>query len=164
MGQSDPNIHHSAVVLLDAKRRFRVPRAILEALHWEAPNGPTQLVAEIVEVGRLRLWDKMAIDPRLAELEREIREGEMEDEDRRRSPADHYEALRAFQDRYRDLSLRPSDGRVQLPAILHSIVEANQEPTHLYVELGVKCMEVFSPQARIERLRRFRRETDLPEL
>lgn len=163
MDQSDPNSHPCGVVLLDARRRLRVPRAILAALHWEAPNGPTQLVAEIVEVGRLRLWDKRTIDSRLADLEREIREGGTEDEDRP-SAADHYEALRAFQDRYRELSLRPSDGRVQLPAALHSIVEANQEPTHLYVELGVKCLEVFSRQARIERLRRFRRETDLPEL
>jgi len=120
------------------------------------------LVAEVVETGRLRLWDKGAVDSRLVELEREIRDMEKEDEDRRPS-ADRYEALRAFHDRYRELTLRPSDGRVQLPEILHSIIDVKQESTHLYVELGIRCLEVFSLHARIERFRRFRRETDLPE-
>lgn len=163
MGQIDPNIATPAgVVLLDQRRRFRVPRALLVALGWAAPEGPTQLIAEVVEAGRLRLWDKGIIDSRLVELEREIREMGGEDEDGRPS-ADRYEALRAFRDRYRDLTLRPSDGRVQLPEILHSIIDAKQESGHLYVELGIQCLEVFSPQARIERFRRFRRETDLPE-
>ena len=163
MGHTDPNIvTASGLVLLDPRRRFRVPRALLAALDWEAPKGPTQLVAEVVETGRLRLWDKGAVDSRLVELEREIRDMEKEDEDRRPS-ADRYEALRAFHDRYRELTLRPSDGRVQLPEILHSIIDVKQESTHLYVELGIRCLEVFSLHARIERFRRFRRETDLPE-
>lgn len=160
MGQTDPKyVVLSAVVQLDEKRRFRVPRAILEALHWETPNGPDLLIAELVDAGRLRLWEKALVSSRLNAMEKDLLADAGDEDDA--FLAENLEAYRAFQDRYRELTLRPSDGRVQLPAILHSILEPNQLPTPLYVELGWKCLEVLSPQARIERLRIFRPDTNL---
>lgn len=147
------------ITTLDTQRRFKVPKAILEALGWTGTNAPTRLLAEIVDTGRLRLWEAAKVMPFLEETETDLREAAVENPDL--GSAEQHASLRALHDRYRTVTLRPSDGRIQLPSVLSAIVDLKSKSPSLYVELGENCVEVFSPHARIKRLRQYRSETNL---
>jgi hypothetical protein len=160
MGQIDPSKESfGSIATLDLRRRFKIPKPILEELGWLGSDPPTELVAEIVDDGHLRIWSARQIGPALESIERELIG--ISNENSAFSIEQGNASLRAFHDRYRAVSLRPSDARVQLPVTLHAIVEPELKAALLYVELGSNCVEVFSHNARITRLRRHSMDINL---
>lgn len=146
MAQSDPKSpFSSAIVTLDARRRLKAPKAILEALGWAGAAAPSVLVIEIIQIGQLRLWDQRQVSSRLQEFESDLLESDSREA---------REELRAHRDRYREVTLRPSDGRIQLSEALHAIVEPTLQPCLLYAELGEDFIELFSSRGRLSRLRK----------
>lgn len=146
MVQTDPSIpFSSAIVTLDVRRRLKVPKAILDALGWIGADAPGVLTVEIVQLGQLRMWDQRQVAPKLKSFEADLLE-----QDSREAR----EALRSLRDRHREVTLRPSDGRVQLSEPLHAIVEPTLKPCLLYAELGEGFVELFSTRGRLSRLRK----------
>lgn len=153
MGQNDPKVMFlSSIVTLDDRRRFKIPKSMLEGLSWQGSEAPRLLMAEIVAEGHLRLWDAMEIATHLDQLEAELLEESGE-------PSIENEAIRVLHDRFRQVSLRPSDGRVQLSEALHLVVEPTLSTCFLYVELGRGYIDVLSAMARMARLKRHTSET-----
>lgn len=146
MGQTDPRItFSSAIVTLDVRRRLKVPKTILEELGWVGADAPRALTVEIVQLGQLRMWDQGRVASKLQSFEADLLE-----QDSREAR----EALRSLRDRYREVTLRPSDGRVQLSEQLHAIVEPTLKPCLLYAELAEGFVELFSSRGRLSRLRK----------
>jgi len=145
MVQTDPKFtFSSAMVTVDLRRRLKAPKVILEALGWTGEAAPTVLIAEIVELGHLRFWSRERVAGLLLEIESDLHGPSFEEA----------QDLRAHRDRYREVTLRPSDGRIQLSEALHAIVEPALEPCLLYAELGEGFIDLFSQRGRLSRLRK----------
>ena len=145
--QIDPS-PTSDIAWLDDQRRFKIPKAVIEGIGWVGADAPRDLVVEIVVEGHVRLWNAVAVQAGLASLRSDL-SPELDD-----LRPDRGEPIRAFHDRYRPATLRPSDGRVQLTVMLHKVLEPKGIPVDVYVELGDGFVNVFSAKARYRRLRR----------
>ena len=151
VGQNEPK-RASGMSILDSRRRFRIPGEVVHVMSWTGYGAPARLVVELVGLGRLRLWGLAQLQAGLSIAEKDLGEPSLEGQG---------EILRAFWDRYREVTLRPSDARVQLTRELHAILFPELGIKPLYVEAGEGFVEVFAPRARIARLKKHLDETNV---
>ncbi|MBL6751413.1 MAG: hypothetical protein ISP90_12870 [Nevskia sp.] len=132
-----------------------LPRKILRALGWvEGATRVTELYADLVEEGRIRLRLAADVQARLDVLRVQLGgNGAEHDEVRDR--------IAALYDRHRRLAFDPKAGRVQLTDAVTTFLPAELETT-LYAEPQGAAIDLLTLARRARRLKELARFTSLP--
>jgi hypothetical protein len=127
--------------------KARLPKAVLTDLKWSLADGPISLIAELVELGRVRLHLAADVQPRIDLLLVETAKGD--DADERTS---------VIRDRFRPVQMYTtnSDFRVRLTPVVVAYLDLPPTyPRELYVDGRLTVVDIMSLRYRNERLERY---------
>lgn len=143
----------SDVATLTTKLKVHISKPLLAAAGWPTGEGPTDLIAEVLDSGRIRLHLEKSIQPSLDAKRAELAQSDS---------ADEY--IATFNDRYRKASLyRSSTGHdVQFTLIVASHLRVSLEgDRQVYLEAKPSVIDIMSPEFRSKRIRDLRDDTSI---
>ena len=152
---AEPNITGD-VGSMDGDHRLVIPGRVRNALDWFPKKGakPFALIADLRDVGLIRLYPAAQTQPRLSAARQQLITGHS-------SPL---HALAAFADRYRELSYYASDTRLHCGAAIGwHLRSATRHPEQFYAEALGQFIDVMTLERRNARLQDLRADLDLSD-
>lgn len=144
MAKTKPEVP-GQIAHIDAKGRLAVPAALARVLGWDAVDGSVAMLVDLNAEERLQIFRLGDMADELKALRERLR-AQAED-------ADNYDALRAFEDRYREATLYREGFRIALTVEIRAFLLDNWKGRiPVYVEVSDNRLVVMSRRARQQRL------------
>lgn len=129
---------------VSVQHKVHIPKVCQRIIDWPSQSSPVQLIAELIEVGRIRLYLESDVVSKIDALRLEIQQSE--------SP-DQLERIGVFNDRYRQVQFYSNEKMVRLvPAIVVYLGIAKGGSREVFVEARKSTLEIMSLQYRNQRL------------
>lgn len=143
---------------LGTQGRVNIPKPLLDLVGWSLESSPVPLIAELMEIGWIRLHLESDIRFRLDEILANIRQNE--------SPG-QLEVLATAMDRYREVSfftttLQKEAGLLEIVSVQLGIsVKESKKERRLYLEAKGRAIDIMSLSFRALRSDRLKDEISI---
>src|SRR5580700_10365125 len=137
MTEPSPELVVGDVGSLDLENRLVIPADVRKAPNWLPRKGakPFDLIADLRDIGLVRFFPAASARPRINALKQQLRIGH----------PDHWQALAALADRYREATYYASDTRVHCGTMIAWHLRSTSHlPDQFYVEALDQFIDVMT--------------------